>query len=171
MSPIASILAFAGVASLAVATPVIQSEKRDQTFSLQQVDSGKVKVRSGPAEVSRTFQKFGKQVPSHVEAALAAQGSVTTTPEDAYDSAYLTPVSVGGTTLNLDIDTGSSDLWVFSDELPSSERTGHAIYKTSSSKVLSGQTWSITYGDGSGAKGNVYADTVVVGMLRRKTFC
>lgn len=53
--------------------------------------------------------------------------------------------------------------WVFSSELPRSEQGSHAIYKTDASKKISGASWSITYGDGSGAKGDVYADTVVVG--------
>ncbi len=56
--------------------------------------------------------------------------------------------------------------WVFSTELPSSEDSSHALYNPASSstaKLLSGQTWNITYGDGSGASGNVYTDTVSVG--------
>jgi len=55
---------------------------------------------------------------------------------------------------------------VFSSELPSSERSGHSYYnpsKSSTAKKLSGATWNITYGDGSGASGNVYTDTVTVG--------
>src|ERR1700716_1656115 len=54
--------------------------------------------------------------------------------------------------------------WVFSSETPSSESKGHNIYQPSSSaKLLSGETWNISYGDGSGASGNVYSDTVIVG--------
>ncbi len=56
--------------------------------------------------------------------------------------------------------------WVFSSELPSNEQTGHSIYNpasSSTSKELSGETWSISYGDGSSASGNVYTDTVDVG--------
>jgi len=58
--------------------------------------------------------------------------------------------------------------WVFSSELPASEKTGHSIYtpsKSSTSKLESGETWSISYGDGSGASGNIYADTVKVGAV------
>lgn len=56
--------------------------------------------------------------------------------------------------------------WVFSSELSSSQSRGHSIYdptKSSTSKELSGATWNISYGDGSGASGNVYTDTVDVG--------
>ena len=38
-------------------------------------------------------------------------GEVTATPE-AHNAEYLCPVTIGGQTLNLDVDTGSSDLWV-----------------------------------------------------------
>lgn len=51
--------------------------------------------------------------------------------------------------------------WVFSSELPTSEQSGHDIYTPgSSAKKLNGETWSISYGDGSSASGDVYTDTV-----------
>lgn len=77
--------------------------------------------------------------------------------------AYLSQVTVGNRTLNLNFDTGSSDLWVFSDLLATTSQTGHDIYNSSGGKQLPGFTWSISYGDGSGASGLVYSDKVVVG--------
>ena len=172
MSPIVSVLAVAGLASLAAASPLAAPEVNSRSFSVNQVPSSKVVRRSGAIEIQKTFKKFNKAVPEDVataaSAAAAAEGSVTANPEQ-YDSEYLAPVSVGGTTLNLDFDTGSSDLWVFSSELPASERAGHSIYTVNSAKIESGETWNINYGDGSGARGNVYADTVVIGTLL--TFC
>ncbi len=56
--------------------------------------------------------------------------------------------------------------WVFSSETPSSEVSGQALYRPGSSKTgkkLSGQSWSITYGDGSSSSGDVYDDLVSVG--------
>ena len=54
--------------------------------------------------------------------------------------------------------------WVFSTETPSSESSGHTLYNPGSAQKLD-DTWSITYGDGSGAAGGVYADQVVVGAV------
>lgn len=81
---------------------------------------------------------------------------------------YVVPVKIGtpGVTLNLDFDTGSSDLWVWSSELAHASRySGHTIYnpsKSSTAKKVSG-SWNISYGDGSSASGNVYTDTVTIG--------
>lgn len=88
------------------------------------------------------------------------------------DSLYLTPVTIGtpGQTFNLDFDSGSSDLWVWSTELPSSltRNSKHNIFdpsKSSSYKKSSGSTWEISYGDGSSASGDVGTDNVTIGGL------
>lgn len=67
--------------------------------------------------------------------------------------------------MNLDFDTGSADLWVYSTLQSSSEQSGHTVYnpKDGTSTLKSGYTWDIEYGDGSSASGDVYADKVVVG--------
>ncbi|KAJ5112071.1 Penicillopepsin-1 [Penicillium argentinense] len=150
-------VAIAGLASIASAVPTTRK------FSVNQVARPATKTANFAANYGRALSKYGAAVPSHVQAAAAASGVATTTPE-ANDEAYLTPVTIGGTTLNLDIDTGSADLWVFSTELSSSEQSGHSVYNPSKSgKLLSGYSWDISYGDGSGASGNVYTDSVTVG--------
>ncbi|OCH94481.1 acid protease [Obba rivulosa] len=88
---------------------------------------------------------------------------------------YVVPVTIGtpGVTLNLDFDTGSSDLWVWSSELAGEgkrESKAHAIYdpsKSSTAKKTEG-TWNISYGDGSSASGNVYTDNVTVAGITIK---
>lgn len=56
--------------------------------------------------------------------------------------------------------------WVFSSLLSTSDTAGHQVYDPSRSATAvqkNGYTWSIRYGDGSGAGGDVYTDTVNVG--------
>lgn len=92
-------------------------------------------------------------------------GLVTATPE-AGDVEYLSPVSIGGQTLNLDFDTGSSDLWIFSTMLPQNVQSGHTNFDPSKSttfKQTQGSSFSIKYGDGSAAAGLVGTETVNIG--------
>ncbi|KAL1303538.1 hypothetical protein AAFC00_006911 [Neodothiora populina] len=92
-------------------------------------------------------------------------GEVAATPAD--DGAeYLSKVTVGGQEMNLNFDTGSADLWVFSSYLSKAEIGEHSVYdpsKSSSFSNYTGASFSISYGDGSGAKGNVGYDTVDIG--------
>ncbi|KAJ5125273.1 Penicillopepsin-1 [Penicillium atrosanguineum] len=153
-------ITLAGLASIASAAP---ATKVGSKFSLNQVARPATKTSNFAASYGRALSRYGATVPSHIQAAAVASGVATTTPE-ANDEEYLTPVTIGGTTLNLDFDTGSADLWVFSTELSSSEQSGHSVYNPSKSGTkLSGYTWDISYGDGSGASGNVYTDKVTVG--------
>jgi len=74
-------------------------------------------------------------------------------------------------TLNLDFDTGSSDLWVWSTHLPrhvqaEGTQTSHNIFNPTMSstwKPSHGQAWQIQYGDGSIASGTVGTDIVSIG--------
>ncbi|KAL6705576.1 Aspartic protease snp2 [Coniothyrium glycines] len=155
--------------STVVATPV-QIEKRDK-FTVQQVHRGTF-LKNGALDKVKVLRKYGKPVPQHLQDAAdnranavtieATSGSEPANPSDQYDSSYLSPVTVGTTEVQLDFDTGSSDLWVFSSLQASSQLAGHAYYKADSTKLLSGYTWKISYGDGSGASGKVYADKVTV---------
>ncbi|KAJ5549197.1 Penicillopepsin-1 [Penicillium frequentans] len=151
--------ALAGLASIACAAPTAGK------YSVKQVARPATKTINFASQYARALTKFGATVPSNVQAAAVASGVATNTPSTD-DEEYLTPVNVGGTTLQLDFDTGSSDLWVFSSELPSSERSGHSYYTPGSSATqMSGYTWDISYGDGSSASGNVYKDKVIVGGI------
>ena len=91
----------------------------------------------------------------------ATSGVVIASPA-AGDVEYLSPVTIGGQTMNMDFDSGSSDLWVFSSQLSKAEQTGHTVFdiaKSTTFKMLKGQSYSISYGDGSFSAGNVYVIT------------
>ena len=101
------------------------------------------------------------------------EGSVSATP-DQNEAAYISPVSIGGQTLDLDFDTGSSDLWVFNSQMSSSETSGHKIYdptKSSTFTKYSGGSWAIQYGDGSTAQGDVGFDKVEIGGVVAQKQC
>lgn len=103
--------AASALVALTSATPVDYEalEKRGVAFKLHQ-SIPKPFMLSGPSSVLSTYRKFKATAPKDVVAAAANNdGTVTASPEQ-YDSEYLCPVTIGGQTLNLDFDTGSSDL-------------------------------------------------------------
>ncbi len=94
------------VIALTNASPI---EPRGLAFTVEQTIA-KPFIRSGPAALAATYGKYRKEAPADVRAAAANNdGTVQANPEQ-FDSQYLSPVSIGGQTLNLDFDTGSSDL-------------------------------------------------------------
>lgn len=130
----------------------------------------------GPVALANAYAKYGKTAPANVlSAAIDAKkttstatatvqsGAVSATPIQN-DQLYLVPVTVGKTQMMLDLDTGSSDFWVFSNKLTSQEEGSHALYKLGGKKVA-GESWGISYGDGSSADGIVYADKVQIGPV------
>lgn len=102
------LLAASAFITFATATP-IELHSRTKDFIIHQSIPKPFK-KSGPAALLSAYGKFNGTAPEDViKAAAANDGTVTTTPTQ-YDSEYLTPVTIGGQILNLDFDTGSSDL-------------------------------------------------------------
>lgn len=178
MAPSLTALLSASLAFAAIATGAPTSSTQSKTFSVGQVKNTNF-IRNGPLALAKAYLKYGVPLPEDLAKAVSniqparkvrrddGSGSAVTTPADQ-DVEWLTPVEIGtpAQTLNLDFDTGSSDLWVFSTETTGdSTHTQYNPSKSSTSKKLTGATWSISYGDGSSSSGDVYTDKVTVGGL------
>ncbi|KAF4982000.1 hypothetical protein FDECE_17593 [Fusarium decemcellulare] len=176
-------LATVGAGSPAgTASPSASGEKQ---FSVHQVKNPNF-VENGPQAIARAYSKYGVTMPEALaevisknkkqhskrsggnEDAGRSQGTVVTTPEPG-DYEWLTPVQIGtpGQTLNLNFDTGSADLWVFTNTTAGGG-TGRSVYnpsKSRSARKIEGATFGIRYGDGSSSSGDVYTDKVSIGRL------
>ena len=151
------------LAAVAVAAPTANNQKRNNGFIIHQSANPNYKA-NGPASYAKALAKYGatekaSQVVSAVEAANS--GSVSAQSIQG-DSEYLAPVTIGSQTFHLDFDTGSSDLWVLGSSL-ASNGGGHTYFQPGNAKQIQGASWQISYGDGSGAQGTVYSDTVNIG--------
>ncbi|KAH8705305.1 aspartic proteinase complexed with Pepstatin [Talaromyces proteolyticus] len=79
---------------------------------------------------------------------------------------YVVSVQIGSSTLNLSVDTGSSDLWVFPSTLSTNKTTGHNTYTPSTHAIpLDGYNFSSSYAEGTTVTGNVVQDYVSLGGL------
>ncbi|CAA9960985.1 Aspartic protease pepB [Pyrenophora teres f. maculata] len=171
LAQITAILVFTGAV---VASPV-EIDKRS-AFTVEQVP-GSTYHKNGPEQIIKALRKYGKKVPAYlikaaedtasnaVISTAAVNGVAPATSEDALDTSYLTPVNVGGTVLQMQLDTGSPDLWVYSSLQSPTVLRGHDFYTVNPAKILSGATWDIDYDDGSRAFGKVYIDTVTIGGI------
>ncbi|KAI1261340.1 aspartic protease pep1 [Xylariaceae sp. FL1019] len=131
-----------------------------RSFSLTQSSRAD---RVQPLDISTVFARnlvrYGGKVPRDV----VHSAETASVPALSQNLEFVVPISVGASTLQLSIDTGSSDLWVFAPQLPEDQRKGHAVYKRSVyASVSPTKTWAISYADGSTASGEVHYDVVGV---------
>ncbi|PNY21206.1 Uncharacterized protein TCAP_07266 [Tolypocladium capitatum] len=169
-------VAFLLVSLLALVSAASSSIQK-RSFSVDRVANPNFAGRNGHNALAKAYRKFGMVVPQGLADTLAAQntkrsengtkqtGTVEADPKKN-DVEFLSPVTIGGQKLNLDFDTGSSDLWVFNTQLGADATAGHIIYDPSQSNTfaaMEGAQFLINYGDGSGAEGNVGTDVVDVG--------
>ncbi|KAH6898131.1 aspartic peptidase domain-containing protein [Thelonectria olida] len=145
-------------------------------FTLPEVENTNYKDVEFPFQLLRVYYKYNAAPPkkllraarSGMQAEGIQTGSAPNKPTQYYDAQYVLPVKLGtpGQLTYMNLDTGSSDLWTFSTDTATYQQAGHTLYrpkKSTTSKLLQGQAWDISYGDGSGAYGIVYKDKVQIG--------
>ncbi|SCV47239.1 probable endothiapepsin precursor [Fusarium fujikuroi] len=139
--------------------------------SVQQVRNPVYK-RNGIAALDKIYQKYHIDLPEYFKSSLLARrdstGTVANKPIEN-NAEWLTPVQIGNPprTFQMDLDTGSSDLWVYGSKVATAGGSSNR-YNASNSKAceeMAGAKWTIEYGDGSGASGHVVKDTVSIGGL------
>ncbi|CAF2130644.1 unnamed protein product [Rotaria magnacalcarata] len=115
-----------------------------------------------------------KSLSSYAQTSLATS-SVNENLTNELDVYFIGTISIGTPPQNfrIDFDTGSSDLWVPSSQCQSS-CNGFNKYNSAQSTtyVANGETFSISYGDGSSASGFLSVDVVTInGMaVKNQTF-
>ncbi|KAI1107398.1 acid protease [Jackrogersella minutella] len=142
--------------------------------------------RHGPSEYLKVLKKYKLDIPdglqelvdthkANVEAIKAVTDDVALGDSDpasshSGDLLWLSPVGIGSPPqqLNLDLDTGSSDTWIFSTDTDKEEVAGQTLWDprlSNTSQLIKNCTWSIIYGDFSTSSGICYKDTLTFGNL------
>ncbi|KAI0154284.1 aspartic peptidase domain-containing protein [Xylariaceae sp. FL1272] len=172
-SALVALIAFAGLISAT-----------GNTFSVPLVHNPDA-VRHGPTELLRTMKKYNLAIPDglqdtvdefHAKFASSKMvedggdsGTVQTISKEG-DLLWITAVGVGSPSqqLYMDLDTGSTDTWVFSTETNKKQVNGQTLYDPSQSTTaeqIPGCKWDIIYGDFSSSSGSCWKDTFTLGNL------
>ncbi|KAI5307596.1 Type I transmembrane sorting receptor, partial [Ascosphaera atra] len=139
---LATLLLLLEACSFSGAASIYSPRRSKKSFTLEQIPTSRTRARRSTPD---------------------DHGSVSAA-DISKDNEYIVPVTIGGSTLNLQLDTGSSDLWVFSNETKSAK--GHTYYKPGkhAQKIENG-TWDISYSDNDFCFGDVWLDSVTIGGL------
>jgi len=163
-------------------TPVRNSNAPPRrSFTVPRVRNRNFGGYDGPTELLKAYRKHAMPIPRGLQQKVAARrvkrslqaraaggqnaGSVPAIPV-GNGIEYVSTITVGGQKVDVDFDTGSSDLWVFSSQLDPWDQLGHQVYnhaQSPSSRVLEGSIFNCSYGDGSGVMGPVALDSVDIG--------
>lgn len=165
-----SLAAVAAVAAAATAS--------ETTFSLNAVPSNSTRINL-VTTYARLYQKYNMPLPEPLSSALQHRhrelsargggdaGSAIAYPSSATDGEYVIDVDVGTPPqrFRLNLDTGSSDVWVYGSAIPKSFLKGQAQYDASrsgTSRLVPLAVWLAGYIDFSFVGGIVYKETVSV---------
>ncbi|KAI5928249.1 secreted aspartic proteinase precursor [Camillea tinctor] len=169
--------------TVAASSPALEkASTTKKTISIPLAHNASV-PRHGPSEYLRTLKKFNLDIPERLQQVVdeykakkgnnkAAPGSESSIPaiSQGGDLMWLSPAGIGtpAQPLNLNLDTGSTDTWVFSSDTNPKEVEGQALWNpkdSSTARLIDNCTWSIIYGDFSTSRGICYQDTFTLGDL------
>lgn len=167
-------LLLALLVSTIVAVPTKQLRKR--TFKIHRVENPAY-VADGRMAMKRAYAKFGlgdieskpdSDVRARVNAAKTSTGTEdggTSALGTQNDAQFLSPITVGGQQIVVNLDTGSADFWLLNTKTQGADPQKHTLYDQTKSRTFQTSTskFAITYGDGSTASGPIGFDTVDIG--------
>jgi hypothetical protein len=167
-NPTTVVVVAASLLNLIHASPVFQHTESHGTgaYRIHQLESPPPPTTESKADDAlQHMQKRYMQDP--ISGSITATPNAMRGPYTGVDLVYLVPITINGTTFNIVMDTGSTDLWVYSDLLPPAQHAPHPIYKTDVAKQMPGAMWQIGYLSGASG-GKVYVDDVALGPIIAK---
>ncbi|KAI1496413.1 secreted aspartic proteinase precursor [Biscogniauxia marginata] len=163
--------------TVATSSPILGKAATGKTLSIPLTHNADV-PHHGPSEYYRTLKKFNFEIPERLQQIVDTHKAKTASNKASSGSAvahggdlmWLTPVGIGtpAQTLNLDLDTGSTDTWVFSNDTAKKDVEGQIVWhaeNSSTASLIEHCSWSIMYGDFSTSEGICYKDTFTLGDL------
>lgn len=99
----------AAILGLFVSASLTDGHNKGKSFTLHQKNVTSP-VKSGPTALLSTYQRFKKRTPINVETAAAVSKNTIFALPARFDADYMTPITIGVQTFNLEIDTGSNVL-------------------------------------------------------------
>jgi cathepsin D len=111
------------------------------------------------------YRNTGKPHPSTAYHSLRKRESSSISLKSEASLLWYGEITVGSQTFTVDFDTGSSDL-ILPGSNCTEHCTGHTPYiPNSKESVKTSEIFTITYGDGSTIRGNVFTDSVTLGGI------
>ncbi|PMD41074.1 acid protease [Hyaloscypha variabilis F] len=160
--------------AFAVLSSLFASCLCSEAFKVSQVSSLNRRPRGGPTGLARAYARYGLPVSQSLATSDAGQlkGHISSSSADLvdYEIMYSTPITIGGQKFNMQLDTGSSAVWVYSAFTPEDMRgPNRSVYDPSlspTSRIIPNVSLVETYGGGSiYVSGLAYTDTLTIGDL------
>lgn len=156
-----------GLAALVSPSHAYVPAKRGSAFSVDVIAAPALGPFNPEAELQRLQTKFpttGSLATRQSEDSKQAGSAPVTPSENGYS--WFVPTVVGNQTFNMIYDTGSADMWMYSNESSPYQSLEHPTYvPTSSATLLPNYTWSIAYAYGQAIDGVVFTDIVKAGEV------